>query len=162
MSVELDAEAKAMVKLFSDWDSFNKQFAEKLAKAMVKNQDHSPLQSRFQRKVKNNRTYRDLKPKTKGVKEKKGEDFVMQSSGDTKRAVKRTAKGEIRKDKLLFTAKVPDYAKHWNDHIDESKRLNFFSLNDAKGRPDRIEVKNFNKVAEETFKKLLSSKGIKA
>ena len=162
MSVELDAEAKAMVKLFSDWDEFNDDYVEELAEAMVSNKSNSPLMSRFERKVENNRTYRDLLDATKAKKAKKPEPFVMQSSGDTKEDVKNTIKGKIKGNKLQFTAKVAKYAKDWNDHSDkENKRLNFFSLNDSKGQPSKTEVKNFNRVAEEVFNKLLSKKGLK-
>ena len=161
MGVELDNEAKKLLTLFEDYDKFNNEFADKLAKGMVKNQDHSPLQNRFQRSAQGNKVYRDLRKKTKTLKKRKGEKYVMQQSGDTKRAVKRTIKGEAGKRTMTFTADVPQYAADWNNHPVRSERLEFFSLNGKNGSIMPQEEKNFERVAERIFNKLLSKFGIK-
>jgi hypothetical protein len=161
MSVEMDAEAQAMVKIFKDWDKFNDKFAKNMGKAMVRNQNHSPLQNRFQRSANGNRVYRALKKTTKILKARNGEKYVMQSSGDTKRAVKRTTAGTMEGGKLVFKANVPKYAQAHNDTTDGSKRLAFYSLNDKNGVPIPAEVQNFERVGERVFKNTLSEFGIK-
>jgi len=161
MGVVLDNEAKKLLTLLEDFDKFNDEFADELAKGMVRNQNHSPLLNRFQRSAQGNRVYRDLKKKTKTLKKMKGERYVMQKSGKTKRAVKRTIKGEADKRTMTFTADVPQYAADWNDNPNKLERLEFFSLNGKNGNPMPQEEKNFERVAERIFNKLLSKFGIK-
>ena len=161
MGVELDDEARKLLTLFEDYDKFNDEFADELAKGMVKNQEHSPLLSRFQRSAQGNRVYRDLRKKTKILKKRKDQRYTMQASGKTKRDVKRTTKGEAGKKTMTFTATVPQYAADWNNNPNKSERLEFYSLNGKNGRPMPNEIKNFERVAERIFNKLLSKFGIK-
>jgi len=163
MSVEVSREGRAKIKLFQDWDKFNTKYIEALAKAMVKNQDSSPLTNRFQRKTRTNRTYRDLKDKTLKQKDKvkPKQQFVMQASGDTKRAVKNTTKGKVKGQNFILSAKVPQYAADHNNAKDPKKRLQFFSLNGKNGRPLKAEVDKFNKIAERVFNQVLAVFGVR-
>ena len=161
MTVKMDEEAKALTKLLDGYEKFNDKFVDKLAKSMVANQDKSPIQNRFQRSAQNNRTYEPLKPKTKAQKEKKGEPYAMQSSGDTKRAVKKSIRGIAKKDKIIFTADVPKYAAMHNDGTGNAPQRQFFSFNGKSGRPLAPDVNNFNSVADNVFNALLAKEGLK-
>lgn len=160
MSVEYDPEAKAVMKLLKDFESFNDDYIDEMADQMVKG-DNSILLSRFKRNAQGNKTYRALKPKTKRVKKILGERYTMQASGKTKQGVRTTTKGKVNGKKVTFTADVPDYAKDWNDESNKSKRLRFFSLEDKNGKDLPLEAKRFNSLSNSVFIKQLSKVGIK-
>ena len=87
----------------------------------------------------------------------------MRASGKTGLAVKRTTTGTVGRNKITFTAKVPQYAQYHNEGEAGIKlqKLEFYSLNDENGNPIPVEVSNFNRVGDRVFKNVLSSRGIK-
>ena len=165
MKAELDREAKAIVKLLDNFGDFNEKVVDDIASALASDGPSGILTSRFKRKMTGNNTYRDLADKTKKQKKKKSQKYTMNATGDTLKDIKRTTKGKVKGNKILLTAKVPDYAEmHQKGKTKNGKKLEFFSFNDndEDGKPMQTEVRTFNKVAETQFNKNLAEMGIRS
>jgi len=162
MTVELDAGAKAMLKLFDNFDSFNDELIDNITDELTGSGAGGIITKRFERKVGRQRTYEPLKDSTKKKKAnaKPAQKHVMVASGKTKEDTLKTMRGKNKRGKIEFTAKVPGYAKLNNDGRENVTQRQFFSFNGPNGRPQSADVNTFNKVGETQFNKLLAKKGL--
>ena len=162
MSVEYDQEARALMRLFEDFEDFNKELIDNITEIITGSSAGGVMRKRFERKVMGQRTYRDLKENTKALKAMKGERYVMKSSGELQKQTLKTMRGKAQKNKLIFSAKVPDYGKIHQEGIGKMPKREFFGFNNKNGNTQRVDVGTFNKVANEQFKKTLAKNGIKS
>jgi len=162
MTVELDSGARAMLKLFDDFDSFNDELIDNITDVLTGDSAGGIITKRFERKVGRQRTYDPLKDSTKKkkAKAKPPQKLVMVASETTKKDTLKTMKGKNKRGKIEFAAKVPGYAKGHNDGTGKAAQRQFFSFNGPNGRPQSADVNTFNKVGETQFNKLLAKKGL--
>ena len=156
MTVKYDAAALSTIKLLKGFGKFNQEYLVQIDKEMRgKGQGGANIiEKHFEKSPKRGGNIPKLEPKT--IKQKKTKIKLVES-GALKRATLKPRKPSIKGNKILFTAKVPDYGKHLTDGIPTKKGkkvFNFFNI-------FKNERGLFDRMAQSVFDFMLLSKGAK-
>lgn len=156
MTVQMDKEAKALIKFLDGFDEFNMEYAQQIDKEL-KGKGKTGANIIEQHFEKSPTRGGNLPKLEKSTIKRKSTKIKLVETGRLKKQATKPKKPKIRGNRLIIRGKVDQYGKHLTDGIPSKrgkKEYNFFNV-------FKNELGFFNKMAQSVFDFMLLSKGVK-
>lgn len=133
MTIKADRGAKALLKMDKDFQKVFTKAIEGMTDIIAGRKGlpgQQILLNNFRKPWRSQRKFDDLEESTKEQKERSNppEDFILVSSGDLGKAVKRNTKSTVRGNKITIEANVPDYGLFIQEGTEKMAARPFFSI----------------------------------